>query len=77
MRQVAEMTVLVVGLGGIGAEVARRLAALGATVIGTSRHGRPVEHVDRVVGPDEIAAVVPEVDAVVVTLPGTTCHSTR
>jgi phosphoglycerate dehydrogenase-like enzyme len=71
MRQVAETTVLVVGLGGIGAEVARRLAQLGATVLGTSRHGRPVDHVERVVGPDEIARVVPEVDAVVVTLPGT------
>jgi phosphoglycerate dehydrogenase-like enzyme len=71
MRQVAEMTVLVVGLGGIGAEVARRLAQLGATVLGTSRHGRPVDHVERVVGSDEIARVVPEVDAVVVTLPGT------
>ena len=71
MRQVAEMTVLVVGLGGIGGEVARRLAALGATVIGTSRHRRPVEHVDRIVGTDEIAATVPAVDAIVLTLPGT------
>ena len=42
MRQVSEMTVLVVGLGGIGAEVARRLSGLGATVVGTSRHHRPV-----------------------------------
>jgi phosphoglycerate dehydrogenase-like enzyme len=71
MRRVEGMTVLVVGLGGIGREVARRLAALGATSIGTSRHGRPVEHVERVVGPDEIAAVVGEVDAIVVTVPGT------
>ncbi len=71
MRQLSELTVLVVGLGGIGAEVARRLATLGATVIGTSRHNRPVEHVDRLVRTDQIAAVVPEVDAIVLTLPGT------
>lgn len=71
MRQVAEMTVLVVGLGGIGTEVARRLSALGATVIGTSRHARPVEHVDRVVEVAELADVVADVDAVVLTLPGT------
>ena len=71
MRQVAEMTVLVVGLGGIGAEVARRLAALGATVVGTSRHQRPVDHVDRLIHPDQIAENVSEVDAVVLTVPGT------
>ncbi|HEY5788869.1 MAG TPA: D-2-hydroxyacid dehydrogenase [Microlunatus sp.] len=71
MKQVSEMTVLVAGLGGIGAEVVRRLAALGARVIGTSRHARPVEHVDLVIGPDEIAAHVGEVDAIISTLPGT------
>ena len=71
MRQVSQMTVLVVGLGGIGAEVARRLSALGATVVGTSRHSRPVEHVDRVIRTDEIAEHVPAVDAIVLTLPGT------
>jgi phosphoglycerate dehydrogenase-like enzyme len=49
MRQVSEITVLVVGLGGIGQEVATKLSALGATIIGTSRHLKPVEHVDRLV----------------------------
>ena len=72
MRQVSEMTVLVAGLGGIGTEVVRRLAALRARVIGTSRHERPVEHVDRVIAPDRIAEVVGEVDAIITTLPGTT-----
>jgi phosphoglycerate dehydrogenase-like enzyme len=71
MRQVSEMTILVVGLGGIGSEVARQLSGLGATIIGTSRHGRPVPHVDRLITTDEIAATVPEVDAIVLTLPGT------
>ncbi len=71
MRQVSDMTVLVVGLGGIGSEVARRLAGLGATVVGTSRHQRPVDHVARVVRTDQIAEIVPDVDAIVLTLPGT------
>ncbi len=71
MRQVSEMTVLVAGLGGIGTEVARRVAALGGRVIGTSRHGRPVDHVDQVIAADELAAAVPEVDAIISTLPGT------
>jgi phosphoglycerate dehydrogenase-like enzyme len=71
MRQVSEITVLVVGLGGIGREVARKLSGLGATIIGTSRHGRPVEHVDQQIRVEEISSTVPQVDAIVLTLPGT------
>ncbi len=43
MRQLDEMTVLIVGLGGIGSACAWRFAALGATVWGTTRSGEPVE----------------------------------
>ncbi|MCC2030717.1 D-2-hydroxyacid dehydrogenase [Microbacterium allomyrinae] len=71
MRQIDEMTVLVVGLGGIGSACARRFAALGARVWGTSRSGEPVEGVERLVPLDELERVVAEVDAIVVTLPGT------
>ena len=71
MAQVSEQTVLVLGLGGIGAEVARLLAALGATVIGTSRRPVEVPGVSRVIHPDDILAVAPSIDAVVSTLPGT------
>lgn len=71
MRHVSEMTVLVVGLGGIGKVVAERFAGLGATVWGTTRSGEPVDHVDRLVPIDELAAAAAEVDAIVVTLPGT------
>ena len=71
MGQVSEMTVLVVGLGGIGQEVVKKLAGLGATVIGTSRHGAPVDHVHRLIQVDDIVSTVPEVDAIVLTLPGT------
>lgn len=72
MVQVSEMTVLVVGLGGIGRAVARKLAALEATVIGTSRHARPVDHVDRLIRVEDITSAVHEVDAIVLALPGTT-----
>lgn len=71
MRQLDEMTVLVVGLGGIGSECARRFQALGARVWGTTRSGQPVEGVDRLVPLDELRDAVGEVDAIVVTLPGT------
>jgi phosphoglycerate dehydrogenase-like enzyme len=71
MGQLREQTVLLVGLGGIGREVARVLAALGARVIGTSRRGGEVDGVAEVVHPDQLAAVVARVDGIVVTLPGT------
>ncbi len=71
MRQIDEMTVLVIGLGGIGGECARRLKALGARVWGTTRSGDPVEGVDRLVTLDRLVDAVGQVDAIVVTLPGT------
>ena len=56
MRHLDEMTVLIVGLGGIGAATAARFKACGSTVWGTSRSGRPVDGVDRVIPLDELAA---------------------
>jgi phosphoglycerate dehydrogenase-like enzyme len=74
MGQLARQTVLIVGLGGIGRELAGKLDALGATVWGTSRRGVSVEHVERLIRPSDLASMVESVDAIVVTLPGT--HAT-
>ena len=71
MRHLDELTVLVVGLGGIGSACAERFHALGARVWGTTRSGEPVAGVDRLVPLDELADAVAQADAVVVTLPGT------
>ncbi|GGL84393.1 D-2-hydroxyacid dehydrogenase [Nakamurella endophytica] len=71
MGQLREQTVLVVGLGGIGAETARLCKAFGATVLGVKRRPEPVEHVDEVHPVADLATVVARADAVVVTLPGT------
>lgn len=71
MRHLVDMTVLVVGLGGIGATTARTLSALGATAWGVNRSGGAAEGVSRTFPLAELAAVVPHVDAVVLTLPGT------
>jgi phosphoglycerate dehydrogenase-like enzyme len=62
-------TVLVVGLGGIGKEVARLCAAFNMHVIGVRQRQDPVAHVDRLVTPDAFAAVLPEADFVVLACP--------
>jgi phosphoglycerate dehydrogenase-like enzyme len=72
MKQVHEQTVLVVGLGGIGREVARLAKALGATVLGTKRHAEPVPNVDEVHPITALPELVGRADAIVFTLPGTT-----
>ena len=62
-------TLLILGIGGIGREVARRAAAFGMRIWGANRSGGEVEHVDRVVSGDEWRSLLPEADFVVMTLP--------
>lgn len=71
MGQVSEQRVLLLGLGGIGREIARKLSLLGAHVMGVSRHQRPVEFVDEIISPDQLHAAAASADAVVSSLPGT------
>jgi len=70
MGQVRDQTVVVVGLGAIGRETARLLAAVGARVVGANRSQVAVDGVERTVGLDRLAEVAAEADALVVTLPG-------
>jgi phosphoglycerate dehydrogenase-like enzyme len=71
MTQVSDMTVLVLGLGGIGRETARLLSLLGANLIGFSRSGEGAP--EGTVGEriDRLGEYLPRADAIVVTLPGT------
>jgi phosphoglycerate dehydrogenase-like enzyme len=71
MGQLAEQTVLVIGLGGIGRRVVELLTPFGGTILGTSRRGVTVDGVDEVVHPNQLVEVAGRVDAVVSTLPGT------
>lgn len=74
MDQLSEQTILVLGTGGIGREVAHKLSALGAAVIGTSRRNLDLPSLTAVVDPTNEEAMletIRKVDAVVVTLPGT------
>ncbi len=67
----AGKTLGILGLGTIGAEVARKAAALEMRVIGTRRSPAPVAHAERVLGPEGTAEVLAEADFVLLLLPST------
>lgn len=67
-----QSTVLVVGVGGIGAEIARMLAAFGAHVVGIDPRRTDVPNgVAAMFAPDSLDRLLPTADAVVLTLPHT------
>lgn len=70
-RVLERKTVGIVGLGSIGAHLARLCKAFAMTVHGVSRSGRAVDGVDRVCLPADLLAVAAEVDFLVLTLPAT------
>ena len=72
VRELAECTLGIVGLGGIGRAVARRGVALGMRVIGTRRmrSGGP-EGVEVLSGADALDRVLPRADFLVLAVPQT------
>ena len=70
-RQLAGSRAVLVGLGGIGREVARLLAAAGIEVTGVARPGRPyqVPGVTRYVADTDIDAAVAGADALILACP--------
>ena len=69
-------TVLVVGYGSIGREVARRAKAFGMHVIGMRRTPTPDEMADEMVGMDDFKPSLKRADAIILCLPlnGATHH---
>jgi phosphoglycerate dehydrogenase-like enzyme len=71
LGHVAEQTVLVVGLGGIGRRSAELIAAVGATVVGVHRRQVDAPGVSHIVPVERLAEVASTADAIVLALPGT------
>lgn len=65
-RQVAGKTIGIVGLGGIGREVARLARGIGMRSIGMRRSAEPVEHVEQLYPPAQLHAMLGQSDLVVV-----------
>jgi len=64
LEDLENWTVLVVGMGSIGRELARYLGPIGTRVVGVGSHAHDDLH-----GPDELVELLPQADAVVVLAP--------
>jgi phosphoglycerate dehydrogenase-like enzyme len=68
-QEIHGATVGIIGLGAIGAEIAEKAAFMGMRVIGVKRTPGPVEHVEEVHAPDDMAAVFQHSDYIINLLP--------
>jgi phosphoglycerate dehydrogenase-like enzyme len=65
-------TAVVIGVGGIGTQIALRANAFGMDVIGVDPEDKPfLPFVKRVVKPDQLDEVIPEADVVFISVPDT------
>ncbi|MEN1970181.1 D-2-hydroxyacid dehydrogenase [Lentibacillus sp. N15] len=71
MEELAEKTMLIVGAGAIGQEVARLAKAFRMKTIGVSRSGTIVEHFDENHPSSDFGKLLPQADIVVSVLPST------
>ncbi|MCU1330136.1 MAG: hypothetical protein JWN34_5506 [Bryobacterales bacterium] len=65
-------TALIVGVGGIGTQIAIRAWAFGMHVIGVDPEDKPiVPYIDRMVKPEQLNEVIPQADVVFISAPDT------
>lgn len=65
-------TALIIGVGGIGTQIAERAAAFGMRVLGVDPKDIPyINAIDRVVPPDQLKEMLPEADVVFMAAPHT------
>lgn len=71
MEELCGKTLLVLGVGAIGGEIARLAKAFRMNTIGVNRSGKPVEFVDELYRLEELTNILHQADFVVSVLPST------
>jgi phosphoglycerate dehydrogenase-like enzyme len=69
IQELFEKTLLIIGAGGIGQEIAVRAKAFGMRIFGSSRHPKLLPNFDKVVGANEWKELLPEAEFVVISTP--------
>lgn len=69
LQELMDATVLIIGAGGIGQEIAKRATAFGMRVWGSRRSPQPLAEFERVVGTQEWRSLLPKADYVVIATP--------
>lgn len=69
LEELADTTLLIIGMGNIGVAIASRAKAFGVQVWGSRRHPEPLPNFDKVVGAKEWRSLLPAADYVVIATP--------
>ncbi|MEY3404145.1 MAG: hypothetical protein RLZZ86_3767, partial [Cyanobacteriota bacterium] len=69
IQELFDKTLLIIGAGGIGQEIAVRAQAFGMRIFGSCRHPEPLPNFDKVVGANEWKQLLPESEFVVIATP--------
>ncbi|MFN7517582.1 MAG: D-2-hydroxyacid dehydrogenase [Dolichospermum sp.] len=69
IQELFDKTLLIIGAGGIGQEIAVRAQAFGMRIFGSCRHPEPLPNFDKVVGANEWKQLLPESEFVVIAAP--------
>jgi phosphoglycerate dehydrogenase-like enzyme len=69
IEELQDKTLLIIGAGGIGQEIANRAKAFGMRIFGSRRHPQPLANFDKVVGANDWKALLSEANYVVIATP--------
>jgi phosphoglycerate dehydrogenase-like enzyme len=69
LQELLDKTLLIIGTGQVGREIAQRAKAFGMKVLGIRRHPQPLPAFDQIVGLDQWRSLLPLADYLVIAIP--------